>query len=77
MRLILPELMLVATVVGLLVAPLLIGRNTRITGLLALGGAVVAAIAAIMTFGKVDGGAQRRNPAVASDLYEPKGRCPL
>ena len=75
MRLILPELMLVATVVALLVAPLLIGRNTRITGLLALGGAVVAAVAAIMTFGMVDGGGAElfavEPAAVAAEMAVP------
>ncbi len=50
MRLILPELMLVATLVVLLVAPLLVGRSARLTGLLALIGAAVAAISALATF---------------------------
>lgn len=56
MGFVLPELLLVATLVVLLIAPLLIGRNTRITGLIALAGCVVAAIAAGYTLGSVADG---------------------
>lgn len=56
MRLILPELMLVATVVVLLIAPLLVGRHSRLTGGLALVGAVVAALAAVSSFKLVGDG---------------------
>jgi NADH-quinone oxidoreductase subunit N len=58
MRLILPELLLVATLVVLMIAPLAVGRDSRLTGLIALVGCVAAAVAAIMSFGAVhDGGA--------------------
>ena len=56
MGFVLPELLLVATLVVLLIAPLRIGRNTRITGLIALAGCVVAAIAAGYTLGLVADG---------------------
>ncbi|MBU0637694.1 MAG: NADH-quinone oxidoreductase subunit N [Planctomycetes bacterium] len=57
LRLVLPELLLVATLVALLGAPLLIGRNTRVTALIALLGCVGAAIAAAITLGEVSAGA--------------------
>lgn len=56
MRLILPELLLVATLVVLMVAPLAVGRTSRLTGLLALAGCVVAALAALLTFDLVPEG---------------------
>jgi NADH-quinone oxidoreductase subunit N len=56
MGFVLPELLLVATLAVLLIAPLLIGRNTRIIGLIALAGCIVAAIAAGYTFGAVADG---------------------
>ena len=56
MRLVLPELLLVATLAVLMLAPLAVGRGARLTGWLALIGCAVAAIAAIMTFDLVGDG---------------------
>ena len=50
LRLILPELLLVATLAVLMLAPIAVGRSARLIGWLALLGCAVAAVAAIMTF---------------------------
>ena len=57
LRLILPELLLVATLVALMVVPLFIGRHTRVTGWISLAGCAAAAIGAFYAFGWLpDGG---------------------
>lgn len=58
LRLALPEFILVAAVMALLLTPILLGRDTRTAALLALVGALAAAAAAWMTFEPLADGPQ-------------------
>lgn len=55
LRLVLPELVLVATLAALLIAPMIAGRSARLSGGIALIGALLAAGAAWVTFAPVSG----------------------
>ncbi|MCG3127135.1 MAG: NADH-quinone oxidoreductase subunit N [Phycisphaerae bacterium] len=61
LRLVLPDLLLIATIVAILLAPLLSRRSLRVPGLLALLGAVVGALACWFVIGDV--------AASGSDLF--------
>ncbi len=71
MRLVLPELLLVATLVVLLVWPILFGRDTRTSGLIALLGAIAAAVAAGGVFPQVADGGVELFGVRATALHEP------
>jgi NADH-quinone oxidoreductase subunit N len=57
LRLIAPELVLTAAIVALLLAPLIAGRVWQLSGVIAIAGAAMAALAATQGFGDVSRGA--------------------
>ena len=58
MRLVLPEMVLIGTIVAVLVAAMLLGRDTRVIGTVSLVGALATAVAAALTMPPVADGAR-------------------